>query len=417
MRIRSNGNVVSRRKLLSAASTGIAGTVVAGRAVAESLADAPPREPGADFSAHSERSKYVSLDRIPEGTPGKRNVDLADAINSKTPHHKLFGGITPSDLHYERSHAGAPDLDPATHRILIHGMVKKPLVLNVEDLKAMPSISRVVFIECTGNGWENWKNADENLTVQNTHGLVSCNEWTGVPLKFLIDLVGKDAGSHWMLAEGGDAAAVARSIPLSDEILDEAFVAYGQNGEPLRPAHGFPMRLVMPGFEGNLNIKWLRRLKFGDQPWMTRWETARYTQLQANGKATQFQLRMETNSVITSPSGTMVVRPGYNRITGLAWSGHGRITHVEISTDGGRSWKQAQFTQPALPRAQVRFQMDWNWDGEPTRIVSRSTDEKGNVQPDRKSFIAAMGTNALFHYNAQQTWSIDETGRVRNVLE
>ena len=219
-----------------------------------------------------------------------------------------------------------------------------------------------------------------------------------------------------MLAEGGDAAGVARSIPLTDEIMDEAIVAYGQNGEPLRPAHGFPIRLVMPGFEGNLNIKWLRRLKFGDQPWMTRWETARYTQLLANGKARQFQLRMESNSVITSPSGLMEIRPGYDRITGLAWSGHGKIAKVEISTDGAKTWKQAQLNHPVLPKAQARFQIDWVWDGKPTKIVSRSTDERGNVQPDRKSFVDQMGTNALFHYNAQQTWSIDAAGRVRNVL-
>jgi sulfane dehydrogenase subunit SoxC len=172
----------------------------------------------------------------------------------------------------------------------------------------------------------------------------------------------------------------------------------------------------MPGFEGNLNIKWLRRLKFGDQPWMTRWETARYTQLLANGASRQFQLRMETNSVITEPSGMMEIRPGYNRITGLAWSGHGKIAKVEVSTDGAKSWKQAQLNYPILPKAQTRFQVDWTWDGKPTRIVSRSTDEKGNVQPDRQSLIAAMGTNALFHYNAQQTWSIDEAGSVRNVL-
>ena len=405
------------RRSFFAASAGLAGSLIAAPVAADSLADVPPREDGANLSGHSERSQYVKLARIPEAGPGKRNVDPSDAINSKAPLDKLFGGITPTDLHYERSHSGAPDLDPAKHRLLVHGMVGKPLVFNVEDLKAMPSVSRVVFIECTGNGWENWKKADPDLTVQNTHGLVSTNEWTGVPLKFIVDLVGKEPDSHWMLAEGGDAAGVARSIPLTDEILSEAFVAYGQNGEPLRPAHGFPMRLVMPGFEGNLNIKWLRRLKFGDQPWMTRWETARYTQLQANGKATQFQLRMDTNSVITTPSGTMVIKPGYQRINGLAWSGHGRIAKVEISTDGAKSWRQAQLTQPALPKAQVRFQMDWTWEGKPTRIVSRSTDDRGNVQPDRKSFIAAMGTNALFHYNAQQTWSIDETGRVRNVLD
>jgi sulfane dehydrogenase subunit SoxC len=411
----SNGDVVTRRRLL-AASAGAVGAAAAGRARADSLADVPPRESGAPLSGHSERSKYVKISRIPEAGPGARHVDPYDAINSKTPQNKLVGTITPTDLHYERSHSGVPDLDPAKHRLLIHGMTKKALVLTVDDMMAMPSVSRIHFIECTGNGWENWKMADETLTVQNTHGLVSTNEWTGVPLRFLIDLVGVDRNSTWMLAEGGDAAGVDRSIPLTDEIMDEAFVAYGQNGELLRPAHGFPIRLLMPGFEGNLNIKWLRRLKFGDRPWMTRWETDRYTQLLPDGKARQFQLRMETNSVITSPSGMMEIKPGYNRITGFAWSGHGKIAKVEVSTDDGKTWNEAQLTGPVLPRAQVRFQIDWDWDGRPTRIVSRSTDDHWNVQPDRKTFIDQMGTNALFHYNAQQTWSIDAAGRVRNVL-
>ena len=406
---------LSRRGFLSI-TAGLAGSLVTARAEAETLADVPPRGPGADLSAHSERSKYVKIDRIPEAGPGMRKVDPDNAINAKTPHQKLFGNITPTDLHYERSHSGVPDIDPAQHRLLIHGMVRKPLVLNVDDLKAMPSVSRVIFIECTGNGWENWKKADPNLTVQHTHGLVSTNEWTGVPLKFLIDLVGKEPGSNWMLAEGGDGAGVDRSIPLTDEILNEAFVAYGQNGEPLRPAHGFPMRLIMPGFEGNLHIKWLRRLKFGDRPWMTRWETARYTQLLADGKARQFQLRMGTNSVITSPSGTMKIRSGYNRITGFAWSGHGKIAKVEVSTDGAKSWKVAQLNYPVLPKAQTRFQIDWDWDGKPTKIVSRSTDDKGNMQPDRSNFIAQNGSNALFHYSAQQTWNIDDVGSVTNVL-
>lgn len=411
----SEGGVASRRRFLTA-SVGVAGTVVAGRALADTLADVPAREPGAPMSGHGERSEYVHLGRLPEAGPGMRNVDPADAINSKAPLDRLVGTITPTDLHYERSHSGVPNLDPAKHRLLIHGMVRKPLVLTVDDLKAMPSVSRIHFIECTGNGWENWKKADPNLTVQNTHGLISTNEWTGVPLRFLIDLVGKNRRSTWMLAEGGDGAAVDRSIPLSDEIMNDAMVAYGQNGEPLRPSNGFPIRLLMPGFEGNLNIKWLRRLKFGDQPWMTRWETARYTQLMANGKAMQFQLRMETNSVITSPSGMMQIRPGYNRITGLAWSGHGKIAKVEISTDGAKTWKQAQLNHPVLPKAQTRFQMDWVWDGKPTNIVSRSTDEKGNVQPDRKSVIDRMGENALFHYNGQQTWAVAAAGRVTNVL-
>jgi len=412
----SGEDAFSRRKFLTVASAGVAGTVVTGRAVADTLADVPPREVGADLSGHGERSKFVHLAMLPEAGPGKRNVDPSDAINSKAPLGKLVGTITPTDLHYERSHSGNPDLDPAKHRLLVHGMTRKQLVFTVDDLMRMPSITRTVFIECTGNGWENWKKADPNLTVQNMYGLVSTNEWTGVPLRFLIDLVGKDRRSTWMLAEGADAAGVDRSIPLTEEIMDEAFIAYGQNGEPLRPAHGFPIRLITPGLEGNLNIKWLRRLKFGDQPWMTRWETDRYTQLLANGKAMQFQLRMETNSVITSPSGMMEIRPGYQRITGLAWSGHGKISKVEISTDEGRTWKQAHLNHPVLPKAQTRFQMDWVWDGKPTKIISRSTDEKGNVQPDRKSFIAKMGTNALNHYHAQQTWSIDGDGRVRNAL-
>lgn len=411
----SDRGMASRRRFLTA-SAGVAGTVVAGRALADTLADVPAREPGVPMSVHGERSEYVHLGRLPEAGPGKHNVDPADAINSKAPLDKLVGTITPTDLHYERSHSGVPDLDPAKHRLLIHGMVQKPLVLTVDDLRAMPSVSRIHFIECTGNGWENWKKADPNLTVQNTHGLVSTNEWTGVPLRFLIDLVGKDRRSTWMLAEGGDGAAVDRSIPLSNEIMDDAMVAYGQNGEPLRPSNGFPIRLLMPGFEGNLNIKWLRRLKFGDQPWMTRWETDRYTQLLANGKSMQFQLRMETNSVITSPSGTMQIRPGYNRITGLAWSGHGKIAKVEVSTDGAKTWKQAQLNHPVLPKAQTRFQMDWVWDGRPTKLVSRSTDEKGNVQPDRQAVIDRMGENALFHYNGQQTWAVDAAGKVTNVL-
>ena len=411
--LQSTRSVVSRRGFLEGVSVGIAGSIAAGPAGAETL---PPREVGADLSGLGERSKFVDLAMLPEAGPGKRNVDPSDAINSKAPLGKLVGTITPTDLHYERSHSGNPDLDPAKHRLLVHGMTRKQLVFTVDDLMRMPSITRTVFIECTGNGWENWKKADPNVTVQNTHGLVSTNEWTGVPLRFLIDLVGKDRRSTWMLAEGADAAGVDRSIPLTEEIMDEAFIAYGQNGEPLRPAHGFPIRLIMPGFEGNLNIKWLRRLKFGDQPWMTRWETDRYTQLLANGKAMQFQLRMETNSVITSPSGMMEIRPGYHRITGLAWSGHGKIARVEISTDEGKTWERAQLSQPVLPKAQTRFQMDWVWDGKPTKIVSRATDEKDNVQPDRKSFIAKMGTNALFHYNALQTWSIDGDGRVRNAL-
>lgn len=402
----------SRRGVLA----GLAASAVATQAAADTLADVPPRGPGAPLSATSERSEYVHLARIPESTPGRRPVDPSEAINAKTPLDKLVGTITPADLHYERSHAGIPDIDPAQHRLLAHGMVERNLVFTMDDLRAMPATSRIAFIECTGNGWENWKSASPDLTVQNTHGLISTNEWTGVPLSFVIGLLGVDPAASWMLAEGGDGAAVARSIPLTDEIIAEGILAYGQNGEPLRPAHGFPLRLILPGLEGNLNIKWLRRLKFADRPFMTRWETARYTQLQADGSARQFQLRQDVNSVITAPSGMMQITPGYTSITGLAWSGHGRITRVEISTDGARTWRDAAIAGLALPKAQTRFQSHFVWDGQPTKIVSRSTDDAGNVQPDRATFIAKTGTNALFHYSAQQTWAIDAEGKVRNVL-
>ena len=407
---------VTRRGMLGATIAVGAGAAMAAPSSAETLADVPPRGPGADLSALSQRSSFVHLSRVPEAGPGIRNVDPADAINSKTPIGRLVGSLTPADLHYERSHSGVPDLDPATHQLLIHGLADRLRVLTLSDLMAMPSITRTLFLECTGNGWENWKRADPMVTVQQTHGLVSTNEWTGVPLAFIADLVGRQANSTWMLAEGGDAAGVARSIPLTDEIMAEAFIAYGQNGEPIRPAHGYPMRLIVPGCEGNVNIKWLRRLKFGDQPWMTRWETARYTQLLADGKARQFQLHMDTNSVITSPSGTMQIKPGRQRITGLAWSGHGRIARVEVSADGGRTWRPTTLEGQALAKAQTRFGCDWIWDGRPARLVSRSTDERGNVQPTRQQLVDRVGTNALFHYNAQQTWAVDSSGRVFNVL-
>ena len=406
----------SRRTFLAQASAGILGAALSGKAFAETLADVPMRSVGVPLSGHSERSEFSQISRLPEATPGMRNVDPSNAINSKTPLQQLVGTITPSDLHYERSHSGIPSLSPATHRLLVHGMTKKSVVLTLDDLRSMPAISRIAFLECSGNGWENWKEADDSLTVQNLYGLLSMHEWTGVPLAYLIDSIGKKSESTWMLAEGGDASGMARSIPLTDEIVSEAIIAYAQNGEALRPAHGFPLRLIIPGFEGNLSVKWLRRLKFSDRPFMTRWETARYTSLLPNGKARQFHLRQEVNSVITSPSGTMSIKPGYHRISGIAWSGHGAIQKVEVSTDGGESWREASLNTPVLSKALTRFELDWEWSGQPTKITSRSTDENGNIQPDRSTLIEEMGTNAIFHFNAQQTWSIDTNGAVRNVL-
>ncbi len=411
-----DSEIPPRRTFLAQASASILGGALSGGVLADTLADVPMRSVGGALGGHSERSEFVQISRLPEAGPGLRNVDPSNVFNSKTPLHKLVGTITPSDLHFERSHSGVPSLNPKTHRLLVHGMTEKSVVFTLDDLRSMPSVSRIAFLECSGNGWENWEKADESLTVQNLYGLLSMHEWTGVPLAYLLDSVGKKPESTWMLAEGGDASGMARSIPLTSEIVGEAIIAYAQNGEALRPAHGFPLRLIVPGFEGNLSVKWLRRLKFSDQPFMTRWETARYTSLLPNGKARQFHLRQEVNSVITSPSGTMSITPGYHRIAGIAWSGHGVIQKVELSTDGGESWREANLNQPILSKALTRFEFDWEWGGQATKITSRSTDEKGNIQPNRSALIEEMGTNAMFHFNAQQTWSIDAKGKVRNVL-
>ena len=280
-------STVSRRRFPST-STGVASAMVSTKAIADILADVPAREPGCLLWGKSERSSHVQISRIPESGLGIKLVDPADAINSKAPLDRFVGTITLLDLHYERSHGGNLDLDPAKHRLLIQGMTEESLVLSMDDIRLMPSISWICFLECSGNGWENWKKEDETLTVPNTHGLISTLEWTGVSLSHIIEPVGVDLKSTWMLAGGSDAAGLARSILLTDEIIAEAILAFGQNGESLRSAHGYPLRLLIPGMEGNLRIKWLRRLKFSDLPFMTRWETARYTQLLANGKAMQF---------------------------------------------------------------------------------------------------------------------------------
>ena len=349
--MQSETEILSAAEFLTA-SAGVAGVAVAGRASADTLADVPPRETGAPLSGHSERSKYVHIRRIPEAGPGERHVDPADAINSKTPLDKLVGAITPSDLHYERSHAGAPELDPAKHRLLLHGMTQKQLVFTLNDLKAMPSISRIAFIECTGNGWENWKERgrEPDRAEYPWPGQHERMDRSAIKVPHRTGRQGL-RGSHGCLPR----VAMPPALRVAFHSRTRSWTRLSSPTARMASRSGlltaFPIRLIMPGFEGNLNIKWLRRLKFGDQPWMTRWETARYTQLLADGKASQFQLRMETNSVITSPSGTMAIKPGYNRITGLAWSGHGKIEKVEISTDGAKSWQQAQLNPSASKSA------------------------------------------------------------------
>ncbi|MGH7101567.1 MAG: sulfite dehydrogenase [Acetobacteraceae bacterium] len=331
-----------------------------------------------------------------------------------TPLQYLHGTITPNGLHYERIHAGTPDIDPAQHRLLIHGMVKRPLLLGMDDLMRYPAVSRIHFLECSGNTLTEWRKPTAK-TVQVSHGLISCAEWTGVPAAAVLDDAGVDPEATWALAEGADAAAMDRSIPVA-KLWDDALFAYAQNGEMLRPSQGYPLRLLLPGYEGNMNIKWLRRLKFGIAPFETYEETAYYTELMKNGKARQFNFVMEAKSVITFPSaGQTLTRPGFCQISGLAWSGSGSVSRVDVSTDGGETWRSAELQQPVLTRALTRFRFNWEWHGEPAILQSRCLDDSGYVQPTLAQLVAARGLNSTYHMNAIQSWQIAPTGEVTNV--
>jgi sulfane dehydrogenase subunit SoxC len=360
----------------------------------------------------------------PYGLPSRYEADvvrraakawpLPGAASSMTPLADLHGSITPNGLVYERHHAGVPDIDPSLHRLAIHGLVRNPKLFTMDDILRLPSESRIHFIECSGNTGNEW-NGPSGMPVQLTHGLLSCCEWTGVRLSTLLEEVGgTTGGSGWVLAEGADAAAMTRSLPLQ-RIADRALVAYAQNGEGLRPENGYPLRLIVPGFEGNTHVKWLRRLKVVNAPLQTREETSKYTNLLADGTARQFVFEMDAKSVITRPSpGHRLTTHGFYPISGLAWSGRGTIRQVEVSTDGGASWRTARLETPARDRALTRFQADWHWTGEPASILSRATDSTGYVQPTREALVAARGLNSQYHYNAIQQWRIDAAGEVRN---
>jgi len=357
---------------------------------------------------YGERSSFEKAERSfrPSATPGTGS--------SKTPLASLVGIITPSSLHFERLHSGVPSIDPAKHELLVHGLVEKPLVFTLDDLRRLPSVSRVHFIECAGNsGREHQGQPHED--VQKSHGLLGCSEWTGVLLSVLLREAGLRNGAKWLVAEGADAGRLARSIPL-EKALDDVIVAYGQNGEALRPEQGYPIRLVVPGWEGNVNVKWIRRIHVVDQPYMTREEAPYYTDLMADGKARMFTFVMEAKSVITRPSGGMkLAGPGFHEITGLAWSGRGRITRVDISTDGGKTWAPARLDDPALPKALTRFHFPWTWRGEDTWLLSRCTDETRYVQPTREQLVAVRGIHGTDHYNGIKAWRVLPGGEVRHV--
>lgn len=360
----------------------------------------PTKVPGAPTTPYGRRSAFERARR------------LTDASHSLTPHQDLHGIITPSSLHFERHHNGVPLIDPARHRLLVHGSVERPMMFTVEDLMRFPAVSRLAFIECAGNSGGEWQRPGG--TVQETHGLFSTSEWTGVPLATVLREVGAMPDASWMLAEGADAAAMTRSIPLA-QALDDALLCYAQNGEALRPEQGYPLRLLVPGWEGNTSIKWLRRLKLATTPFMTREETSHYTDLMPDGTARQFTLLMEAKSVITSPSGGRRIAPGFVEIRGLAWSGRGRITKVEVSTDGGGTWQEATLQEPILSTCTTAFRFGWRWTGQEALLQSRCTDETGYVQPTRRALLAARGTHSYYHYNAIHCWKVGKDGSVTNV--
>jgi sulfane dehydrogenase subunit SoxC len=336
-----------------------------------------------------------------------------------TPMQNGYGIITPSGLHFERHHAGIPNIDPAKHRLVIHGLVDRPIKYSLADLKRFPTVSRTYFMECSGTtGRELMKATDP--TVQRTHGLVSTSEWTGVPLSTLLKQTGLKPEAAWVLAEGADAAVMTRSVPV-DKCLSDALVVFAQNGEAVRPEQGYPMRLFLPGWEGNISIKWLRRLEVSDKPFYTREETSKYTDLiTKTGKARIFTFTMDAKSVITFPSGEMKLPgAGFYEITGLAWSGRGKIARVEISVDGGKTWSLAALQDPVLPICQTRFRFPWIWEGQPAVIQSRATDETGYTQPTHQQLIAERGPletpGMFYHMNAIQSWGIAVDGSVKNV--
>lgn len=346
--------------------------------------------------------------KLPDGTPA------AFPTATRTPLQNLFGTITPNGLFFERHHAGVPAIDPQAHRLMLHGLVERPLILSMSDLMRYPSVTRTCFLECSGNGAAEWARP-AGKTVQDTHGLLSNAEWTGVPLSILLDEVGVKPDGTWLLAEGADAAAMTRSIPM-DKAMQDALLVYAQNGEMLRPEQGYPLRLLLPGFEGNMSIKWLRRLKVGNAPFHTREETSKYTDLMPDGSARQFTFLMEAKSVITTPSGGQkLMQKGFHDISGVAWSGMGRIRRVDVSVDGGRNWREAALQEPVQSMALTRFRLPWRWNGEPAILQSRAVDETGFVQPTRTQLIAARGQKSFYHNNAIQSWKVASTGEVSNV--
>jgi len=407
---------LDRRTLLRAGAlaAGMAGMGAGIARAAETIgADAPDwmKTPGRSLSAYGMPSKYQEkVQRAFTILPGRAGTGA-----SRTPLHLLEGTITPNGLHFERHHNGVPDIDPSRHELVIHGLVKRPLAFSVETLMRYPMESQIRFLECSGNSGSFNQPEPQQTTAGGLNGLISCSEWTGVRLAALLDEAEVAREGKWVVAEGADAAAMTRSVPL-EKCMDDAMIALYQNGEAIRPEQGYPMRLLLPGFEGNMNVKWLHRLRVMTEPVNARDETSHYTELMPNGKARQYMFLQGVKSAIIKPSaGINMKGPGFYEISGLAWSGSGRVSKVEVSADGGKSWTVAALTPPVLSKALTRFRLAWQWDGRPATLMSRATDEKGEVQPTRASWVSQYSPVQFYHFNGIQGWRVDADGTVKHV--
>lgn len=410
--VAAGGGLLHRRTLLGGGLLALG----AGPAAAQDLgisagSPAHMKAPGGTFSAYGMPSHWrQSIKRLIAAPPGRPGTGA-----SRTPLELLEGSITPTGLHFERHHNGVPDIDPDRHELFIHGLVKRPLALNLDKLMRYPMESHVRFVECAGNSGALTAPEPAQQTAGALHGLLSSSEWTGVPLSVLLAEAGVDPRAQWILAEGADAAGMSRSVPLWKGMQDAMVVLY-QNGEPLRAENGFPMRLLLPGFQGNINVKWLRRLKLMAAPVYARDETSRYSELMPDGKARIFMLRLGVKSVITRPSlGLTLSGPGVYEISGVAWSGAGRIVKVELSADGGASWTPAQLPELVPSKGITRFRLPWVWSGQPAELMSRAVDETGAVQPSRKAWMAQYAPGQGYHFNAIHSWGVDASGKVSHV--
>lgn len=378
-------------------------TAAAGASATGVVPSDPTKVPGTPTSAVSARAVFENPARSPTG------IITGPAFS---PIQDFTGTIFPTDLHFERHHAGVAHVDPRRYQLLVHGLVGAPVTFTLDDLKRFPSVTRVHFLECSGNGRNGYRNPKRELTAQNIDGLIGSAEWTGVPVKTVLAEAGIKREASWVLAEGGDAARLSRSIPL-EKMLDDALLVYAQNGEALRPAAGYPIRLLLPGWEGNTCIKWIRRLELIREPNMSRDETSKYTDPLPDGTARQFSFVMDAKSIITHPSfPARLDRAGWLQIAGIAWTGRGKITAVDVSTDGGATWIASELQEPVLTKAITRFTHMWKWDGGPATLMSRAVDETGYMQPSLATFREVRGDGTDFHFNHVRAWVVEGDGRV-----